>query len=295
MVNAIILAGTHADKSKLIYGQNKAFHEINNKPIILNVLQALQNSDYVDKIAVVGPREKLEKIIDPNTIDILDESLAPTESRRFIENAVGTYNFIKNKYNKKRIVIAPGDLFCATPEIMEKFVLDCNNHKASFCFNIINAKNIPPELEQFKKSDGLYLKDRKGFFRTGNLVLYDDSDIGNEQKEFTEGLIRKAFPIRRTNSKTARCRFYAFLAWTYPIRTGLYLTKRVLNIGPGLTEQGLKKSFKRKPGISFELIKTRDWRAAADIDDLPELIHFQNPENYKQLLSRPVPYESPQP
>ena len=77
MTNAIILAGTHADKSRLIYGQNKAFLERDGKPLVINSLYALKKAESIDKIMVVGPRKDLESIIMDKNIQIIEESKAP--------------------------------------------------------------------------------------------------------------------------------------------------------------------------------------------------------------------------
>ena len=106
-VNAIILAGTHADETKLINGKNKAFLEINNKPIIYYTLQVLQDCDYINqnKIAVVGPRKNLEEIIQNKKIKIIDESSNPNDSKRFLENCAASYDYISP--NGERTVFLP--------------------------------------------------------------------------------------------------------------------------------------------------------------------------------------------
>lgn len=243
-VNAIVLAGTHADKSKLIYGGNKAFLEINGRPLITNVFNALKKAEYINKnkITVVGPRKRLEKIIDT---EIIKESKAPTESRRFIENASRGYDTLSP--NGERTLFVPSDLPFVSSKTIDDFILQCNDYEAAFYFAVINAKNIPSDLDFFKKSARFYLRD-KGYFRTANMVLIEGSKIKN--REFLELKIKKAFPMRRITSKLSRLRLYWFIARNYPIEILKYLFRY-------LREEDIEFAFKRKPGISFKLIETR--------------------------------------
>jgi len=268
MVNAVILTGTHADKSKLIYGQNKALLEINNKPIILNVLQALQGAEPIDKIAIVGPKQKLERIT--QGIPIVNESLAPKESRRFIENAMQSYNAISP--NKEKTLFVTADLPFIVPETIEDFVSQSNNATALY-FGLVNVRDIPQEFEDFKKSSKLHLKG-EGNFRTANMVLYDSTKIQDKKREILEARIERAFPIRRTDSRLAKLSLYTFLAKNYFPE----IVKYLLGI---LTEQDIEKAFDNKLGVSFKFIKTEDPRALIDIDYAAEYEFIKR--NYDRL------------
>ena len=266
-INAIILAGTHSDKSKLIYGKNKAFLKLNNKPIVFNVLKALKNSNSINKIAIVGPK-KLESIFGSD-IEFFQESLGPKESRRFIENALIPYHKISP--NGEKTLYIPCDLPFIASETIDNFILKTKNYSAAFNFGIINSKNIPREIEPFKKSAKFYLKN-KGYYRTANMVLFENSKIKN--REFLESEIEKAFPMRRTTSILSKLSLYGFLAKSYPLEILKYITNN-------LKEQDLENAFARKPGILFKLIETKDPRALIDIDYEEEYDYIK--DNYQRL------------
>jgi len=59
-VDAVVLAGTHQDKRRLINGLNKAFLPLGDSLSLLYVLEALLQSDRVDRIFVVGPTKELQ-------------------------------------------------------------------------------------------------------------------------------------------------------------------------------------------------------------------------------------------
>jgi len=251
-INAIVLAGTHADKSKLIYNKNKALLEIHGEPIINRVLNALKKSNYISRIAVVGPRRELEQIIETD-VKIIQESKAPKESRRFIENAIRGYNILSP--NGEKTLFAPSDLPFISAECIENFILKCNND-AAFYFGIINVKNIPKWIEEFKKSARFHLKD-KGSYRTANMVLAEGAKITDI--ELLESEIEKAFPKRRTNSLYSKFRLYGFIFKKYPVKTLKYLSGR-------LKEKDVESAFKKGLNLSFKFIETKDPRTAIDID-----------------------------
>ena len=58
-VDAVVLAGTHQDKRRLINGMNKAFLPLGDSFSLHFVLEALLQSDRVDRVFVVGPSHDL--------------------------------------------------------------------------------------------------------------------------------------------------------------------------------------------------------------------------------------------
>ena len=53
-IDAIVLAGTHSDSSRLISGQNKAFLEIDGQPLLRHVVDALTGAVSIANIFVTG-------------------------------------------------------------------------------------------------------------------------------------------------------------------------------------------------------------------------------------------------
>ncbi len=57
-LDAIVLAGTHRDSKRSIKGQNKAFLNIDGRPLLRHVVDALLGAQSVAGIFVVGPVEQ---------------------------------------------------------------------------------------------------------------------------------------------------------------------------------------------------------------------------------------------
>ncbi len=62
-LDAIVLAGTHRDSKRSIKGQNKAFLNIDGRPLLRHVVDALLGAQSVAGIFVVGPVEQMSKAL----------------------------------------------------------------------------------------------------------------------------------------------------------------------------------------------------------------------------------------
>jgi len=261
-LNAIILAGTSTKKSKLIYEhylfpyyglkpENKGLVKINNKPVILNVLNALYNSKYVnqDKIAIIGPKQKLEKIIDNQKILFLQEE------KTLIENAKKSYDNLS--INKEPTFFITCDLPFINTKAIDDFISQCNKYKADFYFPLINVKNIPEKIEELKKSMKFHLKG-KGNYRTANMSLFDGKKI--KDRTLLEDQINRVFENRRTTSCYERLKLYASILkpywWEIIKHSGLRC----------LTKENVSSAIKRELGINLQLIETQYPETAVDID-----------------------------
>jgi len=276
MVNAIILAGTSHKKKRLIDEhdgkgpKNKSLVTVYKTPVILNVLDALKNSEHIndDKIAIVGPKKDLTKIIEDKKIHIRQE-------KSFIENCAGTYDYLSK--NKEKTLFITCDLPFITSGTLDNFVEQCDKYDARFYFPLINIRNIPKKIEPFKKTKKFHLK-KRGYYRTTNMALFQDSEI-EDRKPF-ENQIREAFEARRITSKKAILNLFL---------SGLKfkgdILKYFLPIGlkkiRGLTEKEIETSIIKKLHVPFKLIEITDWDAAADIDYQEDFEFFKR--NYHML------------
>ncbi|HEV8335416.1 MAG TPA: hypothetical protein VGR67_03270 [Candidatus Polarisedimenticolia bacterium] len=82
-VDAIVLAGTHQDKRRLIAGQNKAFLPLGERICLELILEALGAARRVGRIFVVGPEVELRRRVPPER---WGQRIVP-ESGRMLDNA----------------------------------------------------------------------------------------------------------------------------------------------------------------------------------------------------------------
>ncbi len=62
-IDAIVLAGTHRDPTRLLNGKNKAFLNFNGRPLIQVVVDALLGAQSIADIFVVGPVDQMSKAL----------------------------------------------------------------------------------------------------------------------------------------------------------------------------------------------------------------------------------------
>ena len=85
--DSIILLGD-TGASRQVYGTNKALLKINGIPSFIYVLKALEKAEKVDRICLIGPKEKITQAIDTYShlpddkkeIIVLENSVLPCSS-----------------------------------------------------------------------------------------------------------------------------------------------------------------------------------------------------------------------
>ncbi|MCD4653359.1 NTP transferase domain-containing protein [bacterium] len=85
-MDCVILAGTHRNPKRLIKNQNKAFLELNGKPLIAYVVEACLKSKRLQRLVVVGPRNELEKALKSISDDHRDRLSIIQQRSRVLEN-----------------------------------------------------------------------------------------------------------------------------------------------------------------------------------------------------------------
>ncbi|MCP2240424.1 nucleotidyltransferase family protein [Thermoanaerobacterium thermosaccharolyticum] len=150
-MNALILAGSTGDE-KL---PEKALIKIKDRYMISYVIDALRGSGKVDKIAVVGDREKLQCI---DGIDILID-----HGNSIIENVVKGIEPFKND---RRVLILTCDIPMLTKEAVIDFVEQSESLNADLCYPIVKREDNERKFPDAKRT---YAKIKEGTFTGGNI------------------------------------------------------------------------------------------------------------------------------
>ncbi|HHV74282.1 MULTISPECIES: nucleotidyltransferase family protein [unclassified Thermoanaerobacterium] len=150
-MNALILAGSTGDE-KL---PEKALIKIKDRYMISYVIDALRGSGKVDKIAVVGDREKLQCI---DGIDILID-----QGNSIIENVVKGVEPFKND---RRVLILTCDIPMLTKEAVIDFVEQSEALNADLCYPIVKREDNERKFPDAKRT---YAKIKEGTFTGGNI------------------------------------------------------------------------------------------------------------------------------
>jgi len=189
MFNALILAGTKK-KGPLEITENvdnKALIMIDSRPMIDYIVDALNNSENIDKILVVGPKNELHPYIGKKVEEILN----PGNS--ILENMERGLNFFNSDDN---LLILTSDIPLITPEAIDEFLNICTKRKLCIGYPIITKKNIE---KKYPETERTYVKMKEGILCGGNIVFFEP-EVFFQNKELIQGL----FNNRKNNLKNAK-------------------------------------------------------------------------------------------
>lgn len=124
-VDAVVLAGTHQDRRRLINGLNKAFLPLGNSLSLQYVLDALCRSGKVGRVFVVGPSEELRRHLsgDGGRYHVVPEK------GRMLDNALEAYRSAESEAaqdgaaaSDRLYLYLTSDIPLAVPEAIADFV-----------------------------------------------------------------------------------------------------------------------------------------------------------------------------
>jgi GTP:adenosylcobinamide-phosphate guanylyltransferase len=186
MFNALILAGSK-EKGPLEIAENvdnKALIMINGKPMIDYIVDALNNSENIDQIIVVGPEKELHPYIGKKVKKILN----PGNS--ILENMESGLNFFDSNDN---LLLLTSDIPLITPEAIDEFLKICIKRKAYIGYPLITKENIMKKYPETKRT---YVTMKEGIFCGGNIAFFKP-EVFFQQKN----LIEELFENRKTTWK----------------------------------------------------------------------------------------------
>ncbi|HZK40728.1 MAG TPA: NTP transferase domain-containing protein [Atribacterota bacterium] len=240
MFNALILAGTK-EKGPLEIAEdvdNKALIMIDDKPMITYIVDALNNSENIAKIIVVGPKNELHPYIGKKVKEILN----PGNS--ILENMERGLNFFNSDDS---LLILTSDIPLITPEAIDEFLNICTKRKLCIGYPIITKENI---IKKYPETERTYVKMKEGILCGGNIVFFKP-EVFFQNKELIQGL----FNNRKNNLKNAKILGLKFiLKFLFKTLTMGEIEKRVTDI-IGYNSGAVMVSY---PEIMIDLDKPSD-------------------------------------
>ena len=153
MIDAIILAG-----------DEKGLNKFNNKTMIEYIIDVFLKIDTIDKIVVVGAKDKYDFIKDKVY------KLENSEST-MLENIKKGLNSIELD---KPFIISSSDIPFITTEAVCELIEKSINFNAEFAYPLINKNLILNKFPEMKRS---YFKLKEGVFTGGNICFATASSI----------------------------------------------------------------------------------------------------------------------
>jgi hypothetical protein len=192
-IPAVLAAGDRG-AAKAIYGESKAFLEIEGRPLVAHVTSVLQRVPEVSEVWVVGDPKRLEEALGRE--DLLRELRKPL---RLLPQLESLYENVWQAYRRllpgagpagrdpepgdldQRVLYLPADMPFATPEEISGFVRGALSPDCDYALGLVTEES----MEGFYPTSGqpgirmAYFNLREGRFRQSNLHLVRPGRIAN--------------------------------------------------------------------------------------------------------------------
>ncbi|NLM98043.1 MAG: NTP transferase domain-containing protein [Halanaerobiaceae bacterium] len=189
-LNVVILAGApnNGPLRKVSEMEHEALIKIAELPMVEYVIRAVNQARYIDKIAVVGHKGEMERIIQ-DKVDFYVESVGSMKDNIF----KGLEVFKDSEY----LLIMTSDIPLITGEDIDEYIETClSDNKADIYYPIIPKKLNQEKFPSVKRT---YFHLAEGVFTGGNMVI-----IRPQILEGNTGLLEKAIAWRKKPWKLSR-------------------------------------------------------------------------------------------
>lgn len=184
-MNVIVLAGDSAQKALI---------EIHHRPMIAYVIQILKQVKAIEKIAVIGPVDKLKPVIG----DKVDYLIEGRDS--IVENGLHALSYFSSE---DEVLFVTADIPMITVAAIEHFIVISQEQHVDLCYPIVDKKVNDLKCPTVKRT---YARLWEGRFTGGN-VIYFNPAAAEQCKDF----IQKMFEYRKKPTKMAKVLGLGFL------------------------------------------------------------------------------------
>lgn len=162
MFKAVVLAG--GGKQEPLTEQekvtNKAFIELNGKPLLTFILAALEESPQISETVVVGPLAELSAL-QKNGYKLTLVS----EANTMLDNVA---KGLEAAGNNGLCLVVTGDIPLITPSVIDTFLNLCQPHDCDFYYPVLNRKDF---MNRFPDTERTYVRLEEGLVTGGNIAL----------------------------------------------------------------------------------------------------------------------------
>ena len=192
-MDCLILAGNRENYRKVSDENNKAFLQIENRTILNIMLEELRLVDEIDRIFVVGPKDRLEQHLAsvyggsyPKTLEIFEQK------NNMVENILSVVEASETGDDDRYLMVIPSDMPLMIAEEVRLFIKRCNMNDYDMISGI-NSDRVLARFEPENGKPGVHITSFKfsdGGFRINNLHMVRPSRIGGIE------YIKKAYALR---------------------------------------------------------------------------------------------------
>jgi len=167
MYDAIILAGGENNEPLGQFSSQsyEAMIEIDGKPMVTFVANALAATPQVEKIFVVGPVEQLSQCDFPTNTILVEGGNTISETIQLGMNALG---------HQRKVLVVTADIPLLTPLAIEDFLGQCRNEDVDLYYPIV-SKEI--NNQYYPGNKRTYVRFTDGTYTGGNIFLVNPAIV----------------------------------------------------------------------------------------------------------------------
>ena len=203
---AVVTAGDRG-AAKAVYGQSKAYLEIEGRPLVAHVVAALQRVPEISEVWVVGDDERLRAVFAAESLrcELRKPLHLMPQLRNLYENAWGAYQRLLPGAGASgrepeaadldtTVLYLSADLPFATPQEISAFVRQASQLDCSYALGLVTEASMADFLPTAPGEPGIRMASfnlREGRFRQSNLHLVRPGRIIN--RHYIEEMYRNRF------------------------------------------------------------------------------------------------------
>ncbi|KAI4453179.1 threonine dehydratase mitochondrial-related [Holotrichia oblita] len=189
MFDAVILAGGRTNSLLSRHSEEKyeAMIEIQNKPMVSYVAEALRQSSQIRRIYVAGPAKQLAGCPLPSSTKVVEGGASVIDTANLAFAALSQENITENKKVKEKILIATSDIPLLTAESIDDFLEKSLKTEADVYYPVISKKTYENLLPESRRT---YVRLKEGLFTGGNIFLANPQVLSGCAK-IAESIIAK--------------------------------------------------------------------------------------------------------
>ncbi len=203
---AVVTAGDRG-AAKAVYGESKAYLEIEGRPLVAHVVAALQRVPEISEVWVVGDEERLRDAFASESVrcELRKPLRLMPQLRNLYENAWGAYQRLLPGAGASgrepeaadldtKVLYLSADLPFATPQEISAFVRQASQLDCSYALGLVTEASMADFLPTAPGEPGIRMASfnlREGRFRQSNLHLVRPGRIIN--RHYIEEMYRNRF------------------------------------------------------------------------------------------------------
>ncbi|WP_420643854.1 NTP transferase domain-containing protein [Candidatus Leptofilum sp.] len=182
IINCVVLAGGLPQPGDPLYemtqGKSKALLDMNGRTMLERVIDALQESQSIGEIVVVG-------LGNDQGMTFQRPVHHTPDFGSMLKNALGGIAKMRELHPKTNLVmVCSADIPTLTPEIVDAFIENCAPYDKGMVYNFVDKATLEA---RFPNSNRTYVKLKDGLIAGGDLTLIQ-ADLSDTNRDIWEAL-----------------------------------------------------------------------------------------------------------